>query len=364
MSSSFGNNLKLSVFGQSHSEKIGVVIDGLPSGKLLDFEAIRRFLERRRSKKDGLTTARSEADAFTILSGAEDGRTCGAPLCAVFENSDTRSADYDNMRVTPRPSHADYAAFMKYKGANDTRGGGHFSGRLTAPLCFAGAVCMEYLHDMNVEIAAHIAKIGHEEDSRFDEVALCDNELKRLLEKKFPVLDDAAGERMRTTIRGAASAGDSVGGSIECGVTGLAVGLGEPMFDGLENRIAQAVFAIPAVKGIEFGAGFEVAKMNGSECNDAFYTENGEVKTRTNNCGGILGGLSSGMPLIFRAAFKPTPSISIEQDSVDLERMCDVRMAVVGRHDPCVVVRAVPCVEAMAAIAIFDLILGDREYGN
>ncbi|NLC78874.1 MAG: chorismate synthase [Ruminococcaceae bacterium] len=355
MSSSFGNSIKISLFGQSHSEGIGVVIDGLPAGKKLNFEEITRFLARRAPGGGVLTTARSEKDRPHILSGLVDGTTCGAPLCAVFINGDAHSADYDAFREVPRPAHADYPAHVKYGGFNDIRGGGHFSARLTAPLCFAGAVCAQLLREEGIEIAAHIASIGGIEDSRFSPADVTGVELQKLRAKVNPVLDDGIFESMCMEILSAKEAGDSVGGTVECCVTGLPVGIGEPIFDGLENKIAAAAFAIPAVKGIEFGNGFECAALRGSQNNDPFYFDGGSVKTRTNNCGGIQGGLSNGMPLIFRLAFKPTPSIALEQDSVNLSSKQNVKLTVEGRHDPCVVLRAVPCVEAAAAIAVYDL---------
>ncbi len=356
MSSDFGNNIKISVFGQSHSEGIGVVIDGLPAGKKLDFEAVTAFLARRSSGGGALTTARTEKDKPHILSGVVDDVTCGAPLCAVFINGDIQSSDYDIIADVPRPSHADYSAHIKFGGFNDFRGGGHFSARLTAPLCFAGAVCIQLLREMGIEIAAHISSIGSVEDRRFSPTEITAEELRALKRKANPVIDDAVFDEMCVEILSAKDEGDSVGGTVECCVVGLPVGVGEPIFDGLENRIAACVFAIPAVKGIEFGNGFDCASLRGSKNNDAFYYDGETVKTRTNNCGGIQGGLSNGMPLIFRLAFKPTPSIACEQASISLSKGTDVKLCVEGRHDPCVVLRAVPCVEAAAAIAVYDLI--------
>ena len=357
MSSTFRGNISVSIFGQSHSGGIGVVIDGLPAGERIDLDALQAFLSRRAPGKNSWSTSRSEADAPEILSGLVDGKTCGAPLCAVIRNTNTRSGDYNNLRDIPRPGHADYTAHIKYGGNQDVSGGGHFSGRLTAPLCIAGGVCMQILQRRGIEIGAHILSVGDAKDIPFDSVMLMPDELQAPGRKEFPVLDDAAGEAMRAGIRAAKEDLDSIGGVIECAATGVPVGLGDPMFDGMENRIARIVFAIPAVKGIEFGAGFEAARMRGSENNDAYYMDGASVRTRTNNAGGILGGITSGMPLIFRAAVKPTPSIAREQASISLSRGEDAILEVRGRHDPCIVPRAVPCMEAALAIALIDAIL-------
>lgn len=358
MSSITGNKLKVSIFGQSHSEAVGVVIDGLPAGEKIDLALVQRFLDRRAPGQSEFSTARREEDCAEVLSGIVDSTTCGAPLCAVIKNRDVRSRDYDKLRAIPRPAHADFAAFMKYGAAHDIRGGGHFSGRLTAPLCFAGAVCAQVLARKGIRIGAHIASIGAVEDLPFDPVRVLPETLDGLSEKPFAVLSGAAGEAMKDEIKRARADKDSVGGIVECCVLGVAPGVGEPVFDGVENRLSQLLFAIPAVKGVEFGAGFSSARLRGSENNDAFYYDaRGAVRTKTNRHGGILGGISSGMPIIFRAAFKPTPSIAKEQMSVDLTLKSNAVLAIQGRHDPCVVPRAVPCVEAAAAIGILDLTL-------
>ncbi len=353
MSCNFGEKVKITIFGQSHSEAIGVVIDGLPAGKKLDTDKIYDFMLRRVPGKNKFSTSRSEADFPEIISGLVDGVTCGAPLCAVIKNTNTRSGDYENLRYTPRPSHSDFAAFFKHNGFNDIRGGGNFSGRMTAPLCFAGAVCMQYLSDMGIEIGAHIERIAGVCDTRFDPINVDFADVKS---KEFPVINDEAGRKMREKIEEARLNADSVGGVIECAVTGLPVGLGEPMFGGIENVISQAVFAVPAVKGIEFGSGFSSADMLGSENNDSFVVNDGEVTTSTNNHGGILGGISSSMPIVFRAAMKPTPSIGKPQKSVNLMTSEEEELVIHGRHDPCVVPRAVPCIESAAAVAIMNLI--------
>ncbi len=356
MSSDFGKKVRIQIFGQSHSEAVGVVIDGLPVGEEIDLEKIQHFMQRRAPGRNAYSTSRQEGDIPHVVSGLFEGKTCGAPICAIIENMNTKPQDYDMLKDMPRPGHADYTAWVKYAGCNDHRGGGHFSGRLTAPLCFAGAVCKQILERKGIFVGAHIFSIKGIQDKPFDAVAICSEELQAVAEKVFPVQDDAAGEAMRQTIAEAKLQGDSVGGIVECAVTGLPVGVGEPMFDGLESVLAQAIFAIPAVKGVEFGAGFAAAELFGSENNDAFFCEDGRIKTKANHHGGALGGISSGMPVIFRAAFKPTPSISIEQDTISMEKGESCRLAVTGRHDPCIVPRAVPVVEAAAAIAILDLL--------
>ena len=352
MSSIYGKNIKISIFGQSHSPAIGVTIDGLPAGVKIDMEGLSSFMSRRAAGGKAFATNRCEKDAPEFVSGLVNDTTCGAPLCAIIKNENTRSSDYANLSVTPRPSHADFTAEMKYGGFQDKSGGGHFSGRLTAPLCVAGAICKQILKEQGIDIFAHIKSIKDVEDIPF-------NPLNPETPKdgNFPVLNEAQKQKMLDTIESARKSADSVGGIIECAVTGVPIGLGEPMFDGLENRISQIVFGIPAVKGLEFGNGFEATKLKGSENNDSFVLKNDEVTTETNNHGGILGGISSGMPIIFRVAIKPTPSIGREQKSVNLATMEETPLIVHGRHDPCIVPRAVPCVESAAAIAILDTIL-------
>ena len=354
MSSMTGSKIKISVFGQSHSKGIGVVIDGLPAGKKIDMEKVLKFMDRRAPGKNTLSTARKESDTPEILSGLVNGITCGAPLCMVIYNENQHSADYNNIIDTPRPSHADFSANVKYNGFNDVSGGGHFSGRLTAPLCFAGAVCMQILDDMGIEIQAHIQKIKDVYDDKIDYVNIGK---WNTAEKSFPVINDEKGKLMIEEIEKARANGDSVGGVIECAVTGVKAGFGEPMFDGIENRLARNIFGIPAVKGIEFGNGFEATDLYGSENNDDFCILNGEIKTKTNNSGGINGGITNGMPIVFRTAIKPTPSIFKEQDSVSLEKMTEEKLQIKGRHDPCIVQRAVPVVEAVTAITLLDIFL-------
>ena len=353
MSSVYTGNLTVAIFGQSHAPAIGVTIDGLPAGLPVDLDALQQFLRRRAPGQNAWSTPRKEADAPEILCGLSNGRTCGAPLTAIIRNTNTRSGDYDNLRDTPRPGHADYTAQMKFSGAQDVAGGGHFSGRLTAPLCIAGGICLQLLKTQGITIRARIISVGAvTDDSPF---------LSPVGEKAFPAVSDAAAAAMQAEIAAARADGDSVGGMIECVVEGLPAGIGDPMFGGLENLISRAIFAIPAVKGIEFGAGFAAARMRGSENNDPFRVENGVVVTETNHCGGILGGISDGMPIVFRAAFKPTPSIARQQRSVSLGQMENKTLVIQGRHDPCIVPRAVPCVEAAAAIAVLDAVMARRK---
>lgn len=354
MSSMMGNKIKISVFGQSHSKAIGVVIDGLPAGKKIDMEKVMAFMSRRAPGRNAYSTKRFETDKPEILSGLINDTTCGAPLCMVIYNENQNSADYENVMDAPRPSHADYSAYIKYDGFNDVSGGGHFSGRLTAPLCFAGAVCMQILEDMGVEIQAHIQKIKNVYDDKIDFVNIGRWDTAS---KEFPVINDEKGKLMMAEIEKARENGDSVGGVIECAVTGVKAGFGEPVFDGIENMLAKNIFGIPAVKGIEFGNGFSATDIYGSENNDNFCIENGEIKTTTNNAGGINGGITNGMPIVFRTAIKPTPSIYKEQNSVSLADKTEKKLQIQGRHDPCIVQRAVPVVEAVTAITILDIIL-------
>ena len=354
MSCNFGNNIKITIFGQSHSEAIGVVIDGLPAGYKIDTEKVASFMKRRAPGQNDLSTPRKEADEVKIISGVVDNVTCGAPLCAIIENTNTHSGDYDKLKFIPRPAHSDFAAWVKHEGFNDIRGGGNFSGRMTAPLCFAGAVCMQILEEKGIKIGAHISSIGKIKDEKFNPVAV---DFGNVQTKSFPVIDENKGEIMKKMIYDAKENGDSVGGTIECAIVGVSAGIGDPIFDGIENRISSAVFGIPAIKGIEFGSGFKGSELFGSENNDVFICENGDIRTATNNHGGILGGISSGMPIVFRVAVKPTPSIAKKQQSVNVESLEKEELVIGGRHDPCIVPRAVPCIEAAAAIVIADFIL-------
>ena len=356
MNSTYGENLKMTIFGQSHGPAVGMTLDGIPSGLPVDEEKLQIFLSRRAPGQNAWSTPRKEADKVEILSGIVEGKTCGAPITAVIHNTNTRSGDYDNLKNCPRPGHADYTAQVKYGGTQDAAGGGHFSGRLTAPVCIAGGMCLQWLEDMGVRIGAHIANIHGTQDQAFNPIAPEIDHIYTL----FPVLNSQQGEKMQAEIAEARAHGDSVGGSVECAIVGLEAGFGGPLFAGLEGKLAQILYGIPAVKGVEFGAGFDVCGMYGSENNDAFAVKDGRIVTTTNNCGGILGGISNGMPILFRVAFKPTPSIAKMQHTVDLTAMENTTVQVKGRHDPCIVPRAVPVVEAAAAIAIFDTVLGGK----
>ena len=359
MSNCYGENIKLTIFGQSHSNALGMTLEGIPAGSEIDLDELNAFLQRRAPGRNEYSTPRKEEDAPEFLCGlkqmpkeevsSNQMLTCGTPITAIIRNKNTRSSDYSELIRVPRPGHADYTANVKYGGNQDYAGGGHFSGRLTAPLCIAGGIVKQLLANEGIEIISRVVAIN----GVYDNGEL----VSSTAHKEIPVVDDECGKKMAERILEAKAKGDSVGGIIECKICGLPVGLGNHMFGGMENKISQAIFGIPAVKGIEFGAGFEVAGMLGSENNDAFYIEDGRVMTRTNNSGGILGGLTNGMPLVFRAAFKPTPSIAVEQESVDLEKMENTKLVVKGRHDPCIVLRAVPCVEAAAAIAVYDAFL-------
>lgn len=353
MSSTYGNRIKLSIFGQSHGTAIGMTLDGIPAGLPVDTEKLQVFLNRRAPGQHDFATPRKEEDKPDFLSGIVDGYTCGAPIAAIIRNNNTRSGDYADLKDCPRPGHADLTAQIKYGGFQDVAGGGHFSGRLTAPLCIAGGLCKQWLEKKGIRIAAHIEAIAGVSDNRFDPV---DPQIDSI-GSDFPVIDPKRGQQMRDAIAAARADGDSVGGIVECAVVGLPAGLGDPMFDGMENRIARIVYGIPAVKGIEFGIGFEAADLRGSQNNDPYTVAQGKIVTTTNNAGGILGGITNGMPIIFRAAIKPTPSIAQPQQSVSISQGQVKELSVRGRHDPCIVPRAVPVVEAAAAIAVFDALL-------
>lgn len=356
MSSEFGKNLRVSVFGESHGPSIGVVVNGFPAGEPVDFEALQHFLARRAPGNSPLTTARKEADLPEFLSGIKENVLTGAPFTAVIRNTNQRSGDYSAFADMPRPSHADYTAWVKWHGSADMRGGGHFSGRLTAPLCIAGGIAKQILERKAVYIGAHLAAVGNAADDRFP--LYPDKKLfDQTAAKTFPVLNDEKGAAMEEQIRSAARDGDSVGGMIECAAAGLPAGLGDPMFDGLESLLSAALFGIPGVKGVSFGSGFGCVKMRGSEHNDPFVIENGEIRTATNDSGGIQGGISNGMPIVFQIAMKPTASIAKPQQTVSLSRKETAELAIQGRHDPCIAMRAVPVVEAVTALVLLDLII-------
>jgi len=356
MSSEFGIRLKISVFGESHGKAVGVVINGLPAGERVDQEELQMFMSRRRPGVNDLTTARREKDVPVFLSGLKDGATNGAPLCIMIENGDMHSSDYSDFLDKPRPSHADFVSFAKWHGAADMNGGGHFSGRLTAPLCAAGGIAKQILARHNIFAGAHLYSVAGVEDVPFP-LRPCKELFDSIAAKKMPVINDDNGNDMVKNINAAKADLDSVGGVIECAIIGVPAGIGEPMFDGAENRIACAVFGIPAVKGIEFGAGFAISNMRGSEANDAFMIENSVVATKTNNSGGLQGGITNGMPIVFRVAVKPTPSIGRPQITVSLSKMEAAELAIKGRHDPCVVLRAVPAVESAAMLVMLDMLL-------
>ncbi len=356
MGSVIGKNIKVSVFGESHSEALGVSIDGVPAGVKIDFESLSELLTRRAPKGGGLSTARKESDMPNFISGVKDGVTTGSPICGIIQNNDTRSKDYEKLRFAPRPSHADYPAHVKHGGNNDIRGGGHFSARLTAPLVVAGALFKQILEQKNIFIGAHISSIQNINDIPIDPITGSVEQLKEIKNSELCVFDQKQAQFMKQAILDAKQQGDSVGGTVECSVVGMPVGAGEPMFDGIENRIAYGMFGIPAVKGIEFGSGFFGSTLKGSENNDEYDVLNNQTVTKTNNAGGILGGLASGMPIVFKVAFKPTPSISKPQQTVDLKSLEPELLTIEGRHDPCVVVRAVPIVEAVAAIVVYDIL--------
>lgn len=352
MSNTIGTRLKLTVFGESHGPAVGMTLEGFPAGFEPDLAELQAFLNRRAPSASVFSTSRREADAPEFLSGLHDGRTCGDALTAIIRNTNARRADYANF--LPRPSHADYPAFVKYGGVMDLSGGGCYSGRLTAPICIAGGLCKQYLRQQGVEVLAHIFNIGAQRDEPYDPLA----PQTPVLERGLTLVDPARAEAMLDEIEAVRAACDSVGGSVECAVTGLPTGLGEPMFDGVENRLAQLLFGIPAVKGVEFGSGFGCAQMRGSAHNDPYYyDENGAVRTRTNHAGGICGGMTTGMPVCFRVAIKPTPSIALPQETVDPVAHCGAELEIRGRHDPCIVPRAVAVVEAAAALAVTGLLL-------
>lgn len=357
MSSEFGEKIKISIFGESHGEAIGCVIDGLPSGVKLDIDEIYADMSRRAPGNDKFATPRLEKDIPHILSGVLDNTTTGAPLAMVIENTNTRSGDYSNLMTLPRPSHSDYPAYVKYNGFNDVRGGGHFSGRLTAPLVFAGAVAKQILKTKGVFIGAHIAQVGNVCDTPFDKNNIEKSLLDKLTASKFSVIDDSVEDKMRAEIEDARMAQDSVGGIIECAVIGVPTGVGGNMFSTVESRLSSILFGVPAVKGVEFGDGFAFASMRGSQANDPYCVKDGKVAVKTNRNGGILGGITTGAPIVFRTAIKPTASISQPQQSVNLQTMEEETLVIKGRHDPCIVPRAVPVIEAAAAVGLLDIMM-------
>jgi len=361
MSSVWGRNLKISVFGESHSSAIGVIMDGLPAGIRIDMEKVNASMKRRMPKSADYSTARKEYDNVEILSGFFNGHTTGTPLACMIKNTDAHSHDYEDLRFKPRPSHADHTGYVKYDGFGDYRGGGHFSGRLTAPIVFAGSIAEQWLSEKGICIGAHIASIGEYADDDFTQDTTI-QDFDSLPDKDLAVLNDMAGKKMMEAVSLAKAQGDSIGGVIECFATGVPAGLGDPFFDSAESVISQMMFSIPAVKGVEFGAGFSISKMRGSEANDAPLIKDGKIIYKTNRNGGILGGITNGMPLVFRVAVKPTASIAAEQDTVDIIKKENTTVTIKGRHDACIVPRAVEVVRCATALCLADLLLEDRKY--
>jgi len=362
MGSIWGNNIKISIFGESHGAGIGVTIDGFPAGVAYDETFILEEMKRRAPGRNLQSTARKEADTPKILSGVYNGKTTGAPICAVIENTNQRSGDYAALHDQPRPGHADYTGALRYQGYNDPRGGGHFSGRLTAPLVFAGAFCKLWLKTQNIIVGAHIQSIAGIQDKPFSDTDVAPQQLENLRLVAYPLNDTEALQPMLNAIEQARSEQDSVGGVIECAAIGLPAGIGGPMMDTVESRLSSLLFAVPAVKGVEFGAGFAFAGLRGSQANDAFYQDGERVKTKTNHNGGILGGITNGMPLLTRVCIKPTPSISKTQNTLSLSTKEIAPLEIHGRHDPCIVIRAVPVIEAACAIALADLLREAKGY--
>ncbi len=357
MSSVIGDKIKLSIFGESHGEAIGCVIDGLPAGVELDMDKIYKDMSRRAPGNDKFATPRIEKDVPKILSGVIDNVTTGAPLAMIIENTNTKSADYGNIMSVPRPSHSDYPAFVKYNGFNDVRGGGHFSGRLTAPLVFAGAVAKQILAQKGVKVAAHIKQIGSVKDDSFDFCNVDDELISKLNDSRFALINDEVEDVMKNEIEKYRLDLNSVGGMIECVAVGMPVGVGGNMFDTVEGKLANILFGVPAVKGVQFGLGFDFASQNGADVNDGYRMNGDKVELITNNNGGVIGGMTNGAPIILSVAIKPTPSIAKPQDSVNLQTMSDEKLVVKGRHDPCIVPRAVPVIEGAVALGLLDLMM-------
>lgn len=356
-----GQKIKIGIYGASHAEKIGVIIKGFPKGIKIDFDKIAVQMARRAPGNIAYSTARQEPDIPQIISGVTDGVTDGGVIEAVIYNTNRRSQDYDALKFTPRPGHADYTAFVKFGGELDMRGGGKYSARLTAPLVFAGALCRQVLESQGIVIASHVSSVYNIADDGFDAVTPDFELMNRLNTMPFPVISDDKKAQMLSAIDEAKRALDSIGGTVECMAAGLPVGLGDSLFDGVEGKLSQYLFGIPAVKGVQFGAGFNAADLHGSQNNDPFVIKDGKVQTETNNCGGILGGITNGMPLIFKVAFKPTPSIAQPQRTVDLGKNSDTVISIKGRHDPCVVPRGAAVVEAATAAALLDLMIQNNE---
>lgn len=360
MSGTWGNNLELSIFGESHGRAIGITINGLPPGLEIDMDAVLVEMARRAPGKNELTTPRKEKDEPDIVSGFLDGRTTGSPLTALIWNTNTRSKDYSQMKRLMRPGQADYPGKIRYDGYNDYRGSGHFSGRITAPLVFAGAIAQQWLEQKGIAIGSHIKSIANIEDEYFEEQEnMTIKQIKQMKQDQLPVFNKSKKQKMEQVIIDAKEDKDSVGGVVETFVLGMDAGYGNPFFDSVESTIAHLVFAVPATKGVEFGSGFDITRMLGSEANDGYYyDENGQIKTHTNNNGGILGGITYGMPIVFRTAIKPPASIEKQQETIDIEAEESADLEIHGRHDPCIVPRVLPVLEAITAIGLMDLMLG------
>ncbi|MCR6516417.1 chorismate synthase [Clostridium sp. LY3-2] len=363
MSSCFGKDLKLSLFGESHGVGIGITIDGLPAGFEIDLEEVEFEMARRAPGKSKLQTSRKEGDKVEILSGIFNGKTTGTPICGIIRNKDTRSKDYGKLKDLMRPGHADYTGTIRYSGFNDFRGGGHFSGRITAPLVFAGAICKQILKSKGIEIVSHIKSIGEIEDKSFDYTSIDTKSLESLKYKELPFLNEDLEKLAEEEIINAKSSLDSVGGVVETAIVNAFAGIGDPFFDSVESTLAHLLFSIPAVKGVEFGEGFNMTKMRGSKANDEiYYDENNEVLTRTNNNGGVLGGITNGMPIVFKTAIKPTASISRKQNTINIGTMENEELVIEGRHDPCIVGRVIPVIESACAICMIELMKGRFEW--
>lgn len=353
MSANWGRNIELSIFGESHGKALGINIGYLPSGIKIDMDAVKREMARRAPGQTLMATSRREPDEVEIMSGLVNGITTGAPLLGMIYNTSQHSKDYSELKIKMRPGHSDYPAYIKYHGFNDVRGGGHFSGRLTAPIVFAGAICKQILADKGIHIYSHVLSIKDIKDDHFS-VDITDEQLEELANKEFSVLSDEKFEKMRELILEARKNRNSVGGKIECMIKGVPAGIGSPFFDSLESRMSTLFFSIPAVKSVSFGDLDDITQYYGSEANDAYYYDGEIVKTKTNHNGGIIGGITNGMPILFTLGIKPTSSIALEQDTINVATHENTKLAIVGRHDPCIAMRAPSVVEAMAAIAIMD----------
>ena len=355
MSANWGHHIELSLFGESHGKAIGITIGNLPAGIKLDMDAINKDMQRRAPGKNKMSTQRKEADEVEILSGILDGYTTGAPLCGIIKNTSQHSKDYSYLKDNMRPGHSDYPAYIKYKGFNDVRGGGHFSGRLTAPIVFAGAIAKQILKEKGIHVGAHILSIKDVKDTHYP-LNITPAYLEKLNQKDYPVIHDDIYAQMQETIEEARKEGNSVGGKIECAVTGLPAGVGNPFFDSIEAHLSPLLFSIPAVKSVSFGDLDDITLLKGTEANDAYYYEGEEVKTSTNHNGGITGGITNGMPLLFTVGIKPTPSISLKQNTINVKTHENTELEIVGRHDPCIIPRAIVVVEAMAALGVLDML--------